>query len=95
MGKELCMYFKVKRKHKKRIFAAGRGRGNWRKTVFKGNCKDVLLVMCDATRLPLIARGNHHCHSKPLESYFGCLAGDNVAPDRQDSPWAQEISLHL
>lgn len=61
--------------NKKRIWAAGRGRwnvGGGGEEVFKGNRKDVLLVICVMQpSCPFIFSRNQHCHSKPSESYIG------------------------
>lgn len=49
--------------------------------MFKGNCTDVLLVICDAILLPLIFSRNQHSESS--ESYlgdFGCASADPWSP---------------
>lgn len=60
-----------------------------------GNCKDVLLVMCDATLLPLSPVEITTAIQSLWNHISDVLAGDNVATDGQDSPWAQEIPLCL
>lgn len=70
--KIFCFVFVLRgeRNRKRELGQLVREEGIWgEKEVFKGNGKNVLLAICDATLLPLMFSRNEHCHSKLLEEY--------------------------